>query len=237
MHEHIRELIQSQGMCVLATARDNTPHTSLMAYAVSRDCQTFFMATLRDTTKFSNIQANPNVCLLLDNRRDHPEHDRLATRALTVHGRAVIVQDPVSRKNCIAMIGARHPHLRDFLGRDQIQCIRVMADNYLLLQGPVSSIYEEREAMSDIVIETDPAQNRLDELGVRSWPIWSKEASEFPWTYDERETCYLLEGDVAVTTDGGETVHIKAGDLVIFPKGMSCTWKITKDVRKHYQFG
>ncbi|MBE9580185.1 MAG: DUF861 domain-containing protein [Proteobacteria bacterium] len=26
------------------------------------------------------------------------------------------------------------------------------------------------------------------------------------------------------------------GDLVIFPKGMSCNWKVRGDVRKHYQF-
>ncbi|NET86216.1 MAG: cupin domain-containing protein, partial [Moorea sp. SIO1F2] len=27
------------------------------------------------------------------------------------------------------------------------------------------------------------------------------------------------------------------GDLVTFPAGMSCTWKILSNVRKHYQFG
>jgi len=26
-------------------------------------------------------------------------------------------------------------------------------------------------------------------------------------------------------------------DLVTFPASMSCTWKISKDVKKHYQFG
>ncbi len=91
--------------------------------------------------------------------------------------------------------------------------------------------------MPDISIESNPAEERLEQLGVRSWPIWTKEASEFPWTYDERETCYLLEGDVEVTPDGGRTVRFKAGDLVTFPQGMSCRWKIRADVRKHYQFG
>ena len=31
-------------------------------------------------------------------------------------------------------------------------------------------------------------------------------------------------------------VEVKKGDFVTFPKGMSCTWKITKDIRKHYTF-
>ena len=89
----------------------------------------------------------------------------------------------------------------------------------------------------DIQIDRQPDQSKLDELGVSSWAIWTKEASEFPWTYDAEETCYFLEGDVIVTPDGGEPVEMGKGDLVTFPVGMSCTWKIRADVKKHYQFG
>jgi len=61
--------------------------------------------------------------------------------------------------------------------------------------------------------------------------------SNFPWTYEDKEICYLLEGDVIVTPDGGEPVQIGKGDLVTFPAGMSCTWDILTPVRKHYRFG
>jgi uncharacterized cupin superfamily protein len=90
--------------------------------------------------------------------------------------------------------------------------------------------------MSDIKVERDPVEERIKELGVTGWPIWTKEASEFPWRYEAREICYLLEGDVIVTPEGGEPVEIKKGDLVTFPKDMSCTWNIRKDVKKHYKF-
>ena len=90
--------------------------------------------------------------------------------------------------------------------------------------------------MSQIRIERNPSEERLQELGISSWPIWTKEASKFPWKYDAKEICYLLEGDVVVTPDGGEPVEIKKGDLVTFPKDMSCTWTIRKDVKKHYRF-
>ncbi|UCE83580.1 MAG: cupin domain-containing protein [Deltaproteobacteria bacterium] len=90
--------------------------------------------------------------------------------------------------------------------------------------------------MSEIKVENAPSKDLLENLGVSSWPIWTKEVSEFPWQYDAQETCYLLEGDVIVTPEGGDPVEIKKGDLVTFPKGMSCTWKIRKDVRKHYKF-
>lgn len=91
--------------------------------------------------------------------------------------------------------------------------------------------------MSEIKVEHNPSEDRLKELGVREWPVWEKEASEFPWSYGEKETCYILEGNVQVTPDGGAQVTMGAGDLVTFPQGMSCRWKIRKDVRKHYTFG
>lgn len=95
----------------------------------------------------------------------------------------------------------------------------------------------ETKQTLEIKIERQPSQERLNQLGVSSWPIWTKEVSEFPWTYDEQETCYFLEGDVVVTPDGGEPVEMGKGDLVTFPAGMSCTWTIRSNVRKHYQFG
>jgi hypothetical protein len=42
---------------------------------------------------------------------------------------------------------------------------------------------------------------------------------------------------VEVVPDGGEPVRMGKGDLVTFPRGMSCTWKITRPVKKHYTFG
>lgn len=91
--------------------------------------------------------------------------------------------------------------------------------------------------MQGIVVESDPERSRLDGMGVFGWPVWSCEPSAFPWTYDERETCYFLEGEVVVTPDGGEPVRMGAGDLAVFPAGMSCTWEVLGAVRKHYTFG
>ena len=74
-------------------------------------------------------------------------------------------------------------------------------------------------------------------LGVSSWPTWGCGVSSFPWTYDEQETCLLLEGEVTVTPDGGEPVRFGAGDLVVFDAGLSCTWEVHAPVHKHYRFG
>lgn len=90
--------------------------------------------------------------------------------------------------------------------------------------------------MKKIKIETNPSAEHLNELNVFSWPIWTKEESEFPWHYESEETCYFLEGDVEVIPYEGELIRIRKGDLVVFPSGMSCTWKVHKAVKKHYRF-
>jgi uncharacterized cupin superfamily protein len=91
--------------------------------------------------------------------------------------------------------------------------------------------------MSRIKMERGPSPERLKDLGVFHWPIWTKEVSEFPWTYDSQEVCYFLEGEVEVTCDDGRRVAVGQGDLVTFPEGLSCTWKVKAPVRKHYRFG
>ncbi len=82
---------------------------------------------------------------------------------------------------------------------------------------------------------TKPTKEEKKEA--ENWPIWEKEVSEFPWEYDEKETCLILDGDVEVTNENGEKFHFKKGDLVEFPQGMKCKWKIKKAVRKYYKFG
>ena len=79
-----------------------------------------------------------------------------------------------------------------------------------------------------------PTPEKLKELGVERWPIWEKEVSEFDWYYDTNEICYILEGKVEVTTEDGKRYVIEKGDLVTFPKGLRCRWKVIEPVRKHY---
>lgn len=89
----------------------------------------------------------------------------------------------------------------------------------------------------NINVTHNPSAEFLEARQVFSWPVWTKKISEFPWTYSEQEQCYFLEGVVTVTPDGGAPVAMKKGDFVTFPAGMSCTWKITGPVKKHYRFG
>ena len=89
--------------------------------------------------------------------------------------------------------------------------------------------------MSEIKI-SKPTKEKLNQMKVFSWPIWEKEVSCFDWHYDESEVCYLLKGKVVVKAKDGQEVEFGAGDLVTFPKGLSCNWDIKEPVRKHYNF-
>ncbi len=82
-----------------------------------------------------------------------------------------------------------------------------------------------------------PSEEELDKFKIKSWGIWSKETSEFDWSYDDTETCYVLDGEVEVTdSETGEKIDFKTGDLVQFEKGLKCVWNVKKPIRKHYSF-
>ncbi|BBP46056.1 cupin [Thiosulfatimonas sediminis] len=90
--------------------------------------------------------------------------------------------------------------------------------------------------MLQITVLKNPSPEVIASRGCTTWPIWEKAVSEFPWYYADNESCWILDGEVTVTPDGGEPVTIHAGDFVTFPAGLHCTWKITQPIRKHYQF-
>ena len=82
-----------------------------------------------------------------------------------------------------------------------------------------------------------PKQEELDNIKVESWGTWSKEKSEFDWSYGDTETCYVLEGEVEVTdSETGEKIAFKKGDLVQFEKGLKCVWNVKKPIRKYFSF-
>mmetsp|Transcript_5583 Transcript_5583/g.9652 ORF Transcript_5583/g.9652 Transcript_5583/m.9652 type:complete len:136 (+) Transcript_5583:32-439(+) len=83
-----------------------------------------------------------------------------------------------------------------------------------------------------------PSDEELKSMGVKQWPIWTCGKSVFDWHYSEKETCYLLEGDVTVTdSKSGEKISFGAGDLVEFAEGLGCVWDVRVPVKKHYKFG
>lgn len=82
-----------------------------------------------------------------------------------------------------------------------------------------------------------PVKEKLKELGIDKWGKWECGVKKFEWEYDDDETFYVLEGKVRVVTDDGEKAEFGKGDLVMFPKGVKCTWDVKEKIRKVYRFG
>jgi hypothetical protein len=87
------------------------------------------------------------------------------------------------------------------------------------------------------ITKSRPSLEEVRKLGVETWSPWQCAPSEFDWQYSDDETAYVTKGLVIVTTAAGERVEIKAGDLVTFPRGLKCRWKVLETVEKVYKFG
>jgi len=84
---------------------------------------------------------------------------------------------------------------------------------------------------------------KLDELGVKSWPTWSTAGSEkykvgikSPLkVYDTNELSYIISGDMEIIPkETGIPVPVRAGDFVTFPDGFECYWFVKEVVKKNW---
>jgi len=90
--------------------------------------------------------------------------------------------------------------------------------------------------MKEIIVNSNPSESLLKEMGVACWPTWEKEVSVFPWEFVTTETAFILEGECEMTPeDGGPSITFKAGDLVVFPLGYKGTWEVKKTLKKCYR--
>jgi len=87
--------------------------------------------------------------------------------------------------------------------------------------------------VKDIIVKKPSAE---EQAKCKTWPVWQCEPSTFDWVYNEKETCLLIEGKVTVS-DGKNSVSFGAGDLVVFPVDLECTWQVKEAVKKYYNFG
>jgi nitroimidazol reductase NimA-like FMN-containing flavoprotein (pyridoxamine 5'-phosphate oxidase superfamily) len=142
MLETMKTLIRSQDICVLATASDNRPHCSLMAYAADDACRELYMVTHRNTAKFRNAMENPSVSLLIDTRLEDGAERRERARALTVSGLFERIESPERREEIRARLLERHGHLREFAAHPEAEVFAVKILALQLLDGITDSYYE-----------------------------------------------------------------------------------------------
>lgn len=79
-----------------------------------------------------------------------------------------------------------------------------------------------------------PSQEEIENLRLTSWKYWDCLPTSFEWEYDEQETAFLLEGSAEIILENGETFMISEGDLVYFPQGLKCKWKVLTSLKKRF---
>ena len=137
----IRALIREQATCVLATASENRPHCSLMAYATNSSCDEIYLMTPNDSRKYQNMCKNPAVSLLIDTRQDALESDHTETMALTLSGRFDRVIEETERERIPKELSRKHPGLKDFFENPGGEPVKIIIESYLLLEGPTKAYY------------------------------------------------------------------------------------------------
>jgi nitroimidazol reductase NimA-like FMN-containing flavoprotein (pyridoxamine 5'-phosphate oxidase superfamily) len=141
MREKIRALIREQGTCVLATALENRPHCSLMAYVTNASCDEIYLVTRNDSRKYQNMCENPAVSLLIDTRQDTLKTDHTETTALTLSGRFDRIVGDGERQRIEKEFSRKHPGLKDFFKNPEGEPIKIIIESYLLLEGPTRARY------------------------------------------------------------------------------------------------
>jgi nitroimidazol reductase NimA-like FMN-containing flavoprotein (pyridoxamine 5'-phosphate oxidase superfamily) len=125
-------LLETQKYAVLATDNHGQPYTSLMAFSVTEDLQSFILMTERGRLKYENLMANPRVAIMIDNR-ENLGSDLKEAMAVTAQGLAEEIAGN-ARDEWRAFCLARHPALQAFADSPGCALIRIKVTSYVIVR-------------------------------------------------------------------------------------------------------
>ena len=129
----LKNLFQQQMLGVLATHDAAGPYVSLVAFAETEDFKRLVFISSRSTRKFTNITANNNVSMLVDNRSNQAV-DFSKALAVTVIGHAVEVLGRRGSELLPLFIG-KHPDLESFTLDPSFALMTILVDRYIVVRG------------------------------------------------------------------------------------------------------
>ena len=140
MIDKMKSILKQNGMCVLATCRDNKPHCSLMTYITDPECRTIYMVTERNTQKWKNLKYNPHVSLMVDTRLN-PEAGP-SIQALMVDGIHRAIEKAEKKREIIGEIIEVHPEVKRLAESADVEVVAVKIESFLLLNGVSDAHFE-----------------------------------------------------------------------------------------------
>jgi hypothetical protein len=119
----VEDLLHSKQTLVLATCKDNLPYCSLMCFTPIAAERSILLVTARESAKFSNMQANEEVSLLLADEISFAS-GRPTGKVVTFLGRASEV-GPEERPHLESLFAGRFPGLASFAQSGGSALVRV----------------------------------------------------------------------------------------------------------------
>jgi len=86
----IKELIENENLCAMATCLENKPYLSLMNFTYIENENKIILSSRKNSRKYSNIKRNKNVSLLISSSSNK--------QSATLLGTAVTVDDKNKKK-------------------------------------------------------------------------------------------------------------------------------------------
>lgn len=127
----LEDILTGQRSGVLATSFMDIPLCSQMAFAAADDLRTIIVVTPRQSAKYDNMSANPNVSFLVSTARNEPS-DPASAQALTVTAFATEL-DGERRHKAVTLFSDRHPNLSAFAASEDSAVMELKVDSYCLV--------------------------------------------------------------------------------------------------------
>ena len=133
IQDSIKELCDCQSFAVLATQGGGQPYTSLIGFVTSEDLKYVVFATPRETRKYSLLEGDNRVALMVDNRGQQPDSINQIS-ALTITGNTRILTDAEEIKKWSGLLTEKHPYLNSFVQSSSTAIVLVEVFRYFFVR-------------------------------------------------------------------------------------------------------
>ncbi|MBN1836158.1 MAG: pyridoxamine 5'-phosphate oxidase family protein [Spirochaetales bacterium] len=124
----LKRLLGAQLFAVLATIGERAPHLNIVSFSAADELRTILFATPRQTQKFTNLQARPEVSLFVDNRSNRLR-DLEEVHGVEITGTAAEAAGEAAARYRELYL-SRFPELEDFLESPGTSLVAVRVRRY-----------------------------------------------------------------------------------------------------------
>ena len=131
--DELMDILNQQLVAVLSTSSNGISYSCLVSFVVTKGFQDVIFATKRERLKYRNMSENPNVSLLIDNRKNKPSDITEAT-SVTIVGSVEDIQTK-DRVRLIRHLVEKHPNLESFFEADDTAIMRLYPERMYVVDN------------------------------------------------------------------------------------------------------